>query len=158
MKTIILYDSVFGNTEKVALAMAEALAGQCVVKRINDATAADLQGIDLLVVGSPTRGFRPTEGVKMFLEGLAPGALAGKAAAAFDTRIPPETIESRFFRKIVVMGGYADSKISKLLKAKGARVLESAGFFVAASEGPMVEGEIERSLAWIKEIASLAQS
>ena len=156
MKTLIVYDSVFGNTEKVALAMAESLPDQVEVKRIGDASTADLQGIDLLVVGSPTRGFRPTEGVKLFLEGLAPGALTGKTAAAFDTRIPPETIESKFFRKMVVMGGYADKKINKLLKAKGAQVLESAGFFVAASEGPLIEGELEKAAVWFKGLTTSA--
>ena len=48
------------------------------------------------------------------------------------------------------MGGYADKKIGNLLKAKGARVLDSAGFFVVDSEGPMVDGEIERAQRWIK--------
>ena len=158
MKVIVLYDSVFGNTEKVAFSMAAALAEQAVIKRIGDATAGDLEGADLLVVGSPTRGFRPTEGVKLFLDSLKPGALTGISAAAFDTRIPPETIESKFFRKVVVMGGYADRKISKLLQAKGARLLESAGFYVAATEGPVVEGEIERAVRWIKAITATAKA
>lgn len=150
MKILIVYDSVFGNTEKVALAMAEAMTDQVAVKRVGESSAVDLQGIDLLVVGSPTRGFRPTEGVNLFLKSLPSAALTGKNAAAFDTRIPPESIESKFFRKLVVMGGYADKKIGNLLKAKGARVLDSAGFFVVDSEGPMVDGEIERAQRWIK--------
>ena len=77
MKILIVYDSVFGNTEKVALAMAEAMTDQVAVKRVGESSAVDLQGIDLLVVGSPTRGFRPTEGVNLFLKSLPSAALTG---------------------------------------------------------------------------------
>jgi flavodoxin len=64
MKALIVYDSVFGNTAKVAQAMAEALQTSAVpVSRV---TADMLRGVDLLIVGSPTRSFRPTPAISKF--------------------------------------------------------------------------------------------
>jgi flavodoxin len=65
MKAMVIYDSIFGNTEKVAEAIGKAIgseAEQNVVK-VSDDGAVRLQGVDVLIVGSPTRGFRPTEGI-----------------------------------------------------------------------------------------------
>jgi len=69
MKAIVIYDSVFGNAEKIAQAIAEALGAQEPVELLQ-ASQADSDGLaqtDLLVVGSPTRGFRPTEAVAALL-------------------------------------------------------------------------------------------
>jgi flavodoxin I len=150
MKSLIIYDSVFGNTEKVALAMGEALGESVQVVKVSDVTPAHLADIDLLVIGSPTRGFRPTEAITNLLKNLPDDRLNEIPAAAFDTRIPPESIESKVLRKVVTFGGYADKKINQLLKRKGAALLPSAGFFVTASEGPLADGEIQRAKDWIK--------
>ena len=89
MKVLVIYDSVFGNTEKVARAIAEGL-GEEGDRRDETPGRGDgdgMAGYDLLVVGSPTRGFRPTEGLVALLNQLPAGALKGRRAAAFDTRI-----------------------------------------------------------------------
>ena len=151
MTTIIVYDSVFGNTEQIAQTMGQILGEAAMVKKVNEVTLEDLKGVDLLVVGSPTRAFKPTEGIVSFLKNLPAGTLKGLAAAAFDTRIPPESISSKIMRNLVVMGGYADKTISKLLKSKGATVLPSEGFFVTSSEGPLVIGEVKRAADWIRQ-------
>lgn len=153
MKTLILYDSVFGNTQKVAEAMGAALGPSARVVKISNATSDLLTTADFIVVGSPTRGFKPTEAVVTFLKALPAGSLSGKTTAAFDTRIPPESIKSRFFRAIVVRGGYADRVLTDLLRKAGAAVLPSTGFFVDASEGPLSSGELERAATWIKGIS-----
>ncbi len=83
MRTVILYDSVFGNTEKLAVHIADTLGAA--LRRV-----ADLSGVidfDVLIVGSPTRAFRPTPAITAWLKKLPAGALAGVRAAAFDTRI-----------------------------------------------------------------------
>ena len=148
MKSLVVYDSVFGNTAKIAQAIGKAL-GEAEVKHVGEVDASQLDGLDLLVVGSPTRGFRPTEDITKFLKDLPDGALNGKNAAAFDTRLDPETIKAGFLRFIVKRGGYADKAIVKGLMNKGALVLDSsAGFFVKDSEGPLKEGELERAAEW----------
>jgi flavodoxin len=58
-KTLVVYDSTYGNTEKIAQAIGEAIGGQ--ILRVGEVNPADLKGFDLLIVGSPTRGGLPTE-------------------------------------------------------------------------------------------------
>lgn len=151
MKALVIYDSFFGNTEKIARAIGAALddAAEVPVLRVSAATAADLAGVEVLFVGSPTRGFKPTPAITDFLAALPAGALKGVKAAAFDTRIPLESIKNRVFRWIVKQGGYADKLITKALADKGATLaIPSGGFIVLESEGPLQEGELERAAAW----------
>lgn len=151
MKTLVIYDSVFGNTEKIAQAIGSAVGTKkdVLVKRVTEVSSEDLQGLDLLLVGSPTRGFRPTEAMSAFLKNLPATALLGVKAATFDTRIPIDTIKPAIFRSIVKKGGYAAPVIAKELKAKGADLIaEPEGFLVKGSEGPLVDGELERAVEW----------
>jgi flavodoxin len=120
MKTLVIYDSVFGNTEKIAQSIAAALGTQAIP--VSQADGGQLRGLDLLVVGSPTRGFRPTESISKMLNRLPKNHLAGVRVAAFDTRIVLETIDSKALRFIVDKGGYAASTIAKALEKKGGQL------------------------------------
>jgi flavodoxin I len=62
MKTMIIYDSAYGNTQKIALAIGSALGSpeDVVVQRVGDVQPGQLAGLQLLIVGSPTQRFRPT--------------------------------------------------------------------------------------------------
>ncbi len=147
MKTLVIYDSVFGNTEKIAQSIALALGTQAIL--VSQANAEQLHGLDLLVIGSPTRGFRPTENIAKLLNGLPRHHLAGTRVAAFDTRIVLETINSKALRFLVDKGGYAASSIAKTLEKKGGKLAASPeGFFVTGEQGPLLEGELERATAW----------
>ncbi len=155
MKIAIVYDSVFGNTGKVAEAMAEALrpGNEVMLLTVQDARSADLSATDLLIVGSPTRGFRPTPMISDYVEGLT--ARSGKAAAAFDTRIASETIHPAPLRWVVEAGGYAATRIAASLKEHGFTLSgESAGFVVTGTEGPLKEHELERAKTWALSLAA----
>lgn len=155
MKVLVIYDSVFGNTEQVARAIGAALStpDDVPVLQVASVSPAQLEGLDVLFVGSPTRGFKPTPAISAFLTALPANSLKGVKSAAFDTRIPLETIKNGFFRWIVKQGGYADKLIAKALAARGASLpIPSGGFIVLASEGPLQEGELERAAAWAKTI------
>jgi len=153
MKTLVIYDSVFGNTGKIAQAIAAALGTQAVP--VSQADAGQLRDIDLLVVGSPTRGFRPTEGISKLLNGLPKNHLAGVRVATFDTRIVLETIDSKALRFLVDKGGYAANTIAKTLEKKGGQLAASPeGFFVTGEQGPLKDGELERAADWAKLIHS----
>ena len=159
MKILLVYDSVFGNTEKVAHAIADGLRGKGLVELIrpDGASPERLAGVDLLVVGSPTRGFRPTEGLTALLKGLRPGALQGVRVAAFDTRILASDIKQAALRFMVNVGGYAAAKIAdRLSKAGAALVAPPEGFYVEDTEGPLKPGELERATAWGAKLASAA--
>ena len=118
MKVLIIYDSVFGNTEQIAQAMSHALGSQEEVGifRVGNVQPEQLVGLELLIVGSPTRGFRPTEAIKDFLKGISSNSLTGVKVAAFDTRLALSDIKSAILRMLVNIGGYAAKPIAGRLK------------------------------------------
>lgn len=153
MKALVVYDSQWGNTEQIARAIGEALGAEpdVLVLPVGQATPGrvTVAGLDLLVVGSPTQGFRPTKPVAGLLEGLQGDGLRGVKAAAFDTRLKADEVASRFTRFVVRKGGYAAPRIAEQLeKAGGTLVAPAEGFFVVDKEGPLREGELERAAAW----------
>jgi flavodoxin len=144
MKALIVYDSVYGNTEKIARAIAGALtpSGEVKVLRAGEVNPSELESVDLIVVGSPTQGGRPTLAIKEFLNQVPERAIKGVNVAAFDTR---------FSTKLVAIFGYAAGKIAGSLKTKGGTlVLPPEAFFVKGKEGPLKEGELERAAGWAK--------
>jgi flavodoxin I len=160
MRSLIIYDSYFGNTEKLAQAVGKALGSEETVNvvRFSEVTLDQLEGIDLLVLASPTRGFRPSEGTTKFLNSLSADALNGIKAAAFDTRIDTETIKNKAFRFIVKKGGYAGPSMAKQMEKKGAQIIQPlGGFFVDDSEGPVSAGEMERAVEWAAQIKAAAE-
>ncbi len=154
MKALVVYDSFFGNTEKVAQAVGAALGAESGVVKVGDTKAEQLTGLDLLVVGSPTRAFRPSEATKAFIRNLPAGALNGVKVAAFDTRISAEDTKSGFLRIMISIFGYAAKPIADQLKAKGGSLVQPPeGFYVKDTEGPLKDGELDRAAAWGKKIS-----
>lgn len=154
MKGLIVYDSVFGNTEKIAQAIGAALATQGSVETlpVGQVMAEKIHELDLFIIGSPTRGFRPTEAVTKFLNSLPRNHLNGVRVAAFDTRMALDKIESSALRFIVDKGGYAASTIANALKKKGGKLLAvPEGFLVSGEEGPLQDGELERAANWARQ-------
>jgi flavodoxin I len=154
MKTLILFDSYFGNTEQIAHAVAKAFDPETTTtKRIVETTSGDLFGVTLLIIGSPTRGFRPTEGGTAFFKNNLPTNMSGIKVAVFDTRIALETIKSKALRFMVNTGGYAASTMAKQLTKKRATLMAPPeGFLVTGEQGPLKEGEIERATEWGKQL------
>lgn len=149
MKTLIVYDSVFGNTRNLAEAMGEALGAR--VLNVSECKPADLTGVALLIAGSPTRAFRPTKPMNAFLSKLPAGSLAGVNAAAFDTRADLDEVKSRFLEFMVRLFGYAAPQMERKLRGKGATIVTTqGGFLVHGTEGPMKPGEAERAVAWAR--------
>jgi flavodoxin len=148
MKAVIIYDSVFGNTEKIAQAMAKAL-GTLDVFKVDAARAEQLRGADLVLVGSPTRGFRATPALNTFLKALPAGSLKGARVAAFDTRLSLKDVNNAILTLMTRVFGWAAPAIAKTLAAKGGTPVGTAeGFYVKASEGPLKDGEEARAAAW----------
>lgn len=158
MKAMVIYGSVYGNTEKVAQAIGQALgsAGDVETVAADSVKPEQLSGLGLLVVGSPTQRFRPIAPVSNLLKSIPSGALRGVKVATFDTRLTQSQIESvgilAFFVRIF---GYAAKPIADRLQKKGGQLaVPPEGFYVADSEGPLVEGELERAAEWASKIAA----
>jgi flavodoxin I len=144
MKALIVYDSVYGNTEKIARAIAEAITPSNEVKVVQagEANPLELASIDLLIVGSPTHGGRPTPAVQDFLNKIPKLSLQGINVATFDTRSQA---------KLAKVFGNAAGRIARNLKGKGGTLIASPeGFLVTGTKGPLKEGELERAAGWAK--------
>jgi len=144
MKALIVYDSVYGNTEKIAKAIGGAINGGARLLRASEVDHSELESINLLIVGSPTQGGRPTPAIQDFFQRVSESAIKGINVAAFDTRMST---------RWVGIFGYAAGKIAGNLKGKGGSlVVPPEGFFVKGSKGPLKEGELERAASWAKSL------
>lgn len=164
MKSLVVYESLWGNTEQVANAVAAGLGDATTVDvldvvDVGSAPAVPAGDVDLLVVGGPTHAFtmsRPdtrSEAVTRGASNTSPGpgirewiaALPthgdgdGGLVATFDTRVD----------KVRRLPGSAARKAGKLLRRLGyAQALDPESFYVADVDGPLLDGELERARTW----------
>lgn len=143
MNALVVYDSQFGNTEKVALAIADALRafGQARAVHADPAHPVELNGLDLLVVGGPTQNMGATSGIRSIIEKLSPAQLRAVSVACFDTR----------YRQSQLFTGSAAAAMVKILQKRGVTpVAPAESFFVSRKAGPLVDGELDRAAAWAR--------
>jgi flavodoxin I len=148
MKALVVYDSVYGNTEKIAQAIGKTLNSELDVEvvRANNVKADQLKNLKLLIVGSPTHGGRFTEAIQDFLKDISELSIKDINVAAFDTRI-----SSRF--RIERIFGYAAKRIADVLNTQGGILIsQPEGFIVKGKKGPLKDGELERAETWAKNI------
>jgi hypothetical protein len=164
MRALVIFESAFGNTQRVAQAIADGLSAHMLVDITEVGVAPDDLGhqLDLLVVGGPTQGFsmsRPgtrESAAKQASRGRVSGTglrewlARGQgvnpcAAAAFDTR----------FKKPRWLTGSAARAAEKRLREIGYRIAAPAeSFFVAGTTGPLVDGELDRARRWGNRLGS----
>ncbi len=161
MRSLVVYESWFGNTRRVAEKIAAALAPEGEVELVSaDKSAPPLDEVDLLVVGGPThvhglsgqrsrdaaveQGGEPGAGIRDWIDRL-PSSTGGPRAAAFDTRV----------NKPVFLVGSAARGISRRLRHHGYElVTEPQSFFVEGTPGPLEDGELERAWDWGRTLAN----
>lgn len=158
MKALIIYDSVYGNTEQIAKAIGAGLTGDVKVVRVGEANPSTLVGCDLLILGSPVHGGRPTPALDEFVKSLAANSLQGVNGAAFDTRF--DAVEQGVgLRVLMSVIRYAAERLAKDLKKKGGTlVAKPEGFIVEDKEGPLKQGELERATKWAQQLLTASQS
>lgn len=163
MHALVVYESMFGNTQSVAEAVAEGLGESVEVVEVGSSPVIGPY-LDLLVVGGPTHAFGLTRettrasakqqapnnqvvsegnGVREWLDTLRE-PIRPTAAAAFDTRVAP-----------VRVPGSAAKGIAKRLRHRGFDVVaDPRTFWVTGTPGPLMEGELDRARAWGRELAT----
>jgi flavodoxin len=154
MRALVIYDSQFGNTALIGDAIGRSLGGETTVRDAAHARHEALHDFDLVVVGSPTQGGRPTPAVQSFLHDILPGGLRGVSVAAFDTRFA-EREHGTGVRILMHFIGFAAPRIASGLRLKsGELIAEPEGFIVLEKEGPLADGELERAAAWAHALAA----
>jgi len=167
VRSVVVCESWFGNTKRLAEAVAEELArhGDAWLVSVDDEMPT-LEGVDLVVVGAPTHihgmssamsrrsaleqakidASDPGRGVKGWLKAL-PEVEHGRAAT-FDTRA----------HKPAALVGSAAKGIAKRLRRNGFElVAPPESFFIIDVDGPLEEGEHERAADWARRLAEAVE-
>lgn len=140
MAKYVVYDSIFGNTEKVATEIAEKLGATLL--NVNNFTTKKFATGDLIVIGSPTHAGRPTDEIQKFL---------GKIDNPHDLKIT--AFDTRSSVKWAKIFGFASERIVRHFEKNGAEIIsEPQGFCVSGKEGPLLDPEIGRAGKWAIEI------
>lgn len=139
MKSLIIFDSNFGNAKIIAETVAKELDGAQIIS-VSEFNPNLLEGINLLIVGGPINWWRPSKGMRNFLSQLRKNQLNGIKAASFDTRMGSW-----------MPGNDAMKKISRKLKRSGAEIIVPPQFFeVTNKRGPLKDGEIKKAITWVR--------
>ncbi len=165
MQALVVYESMFGNTEQIARAVGAGLATKLgtEVHEVGVAPRVLGESTELLIVGGPTHAFGMSrEGTRETAARQAGDRLVSQgvgvrewldafqfprwcvAGAAFDTRIDRPRIPGAAARVIA----------RRLRRAGVSPVLSTESFYVSATDGPLLDGELERARHWGEAIAS----
>jgi flavodoxin len=159
MLTVVIYDSSFGNTARIAQAIGHGAAtlGEVRVLAAGEA-AGQAEHADLLVVGGPTQRRQMSPGLGAFLEALPRRSLRRVPAASFDTR----------YRMTAFLTGSAARNAAGRLRRAGCQLIAPPeSFFMKKDVPPKGErrrhaledletGELERAEEWGRSVASVA--
>jgi len=153
MKVVIIYDSLFGNTKKIAESIKSGFGDEFDTKIIHakEAKSTDVENIDLLIIGSPTHAGSFTKAIKKFISSLSNSALENIKVCTFDTSIPSEG-QGAFGKFIIKVFKNASPRLMKALVNKGGQEVSKEIFWVLDSEGPLMDGESVRAEKWTEEI------
>jgi Flavodoxin domain len=159
MKALVVYESLFGNTEQVARAISAGLSehGDVEMVEVTKAPTEITEPVDLIVIGGPTHAFSMTRestredafkqgasqgstsiGVREWLEHLHRGRHS-ELVATFDTKV----------EKVRHLPGSAAKGAANAVHKLGYKtVVKPMSFFVQGVSGPLLEGELDRAHAW----------
>ena len=149
MKGIVVYDTSYGNTKKIAETIAETLKESGIevdlfdVKNLRKLSAKEYS---FLVLGSPTRFGTMSFAIRGFLGKVKSEEWVNKPFAAFDTE-NPENMERKEYSA-------AEKIATKLIDKKMNQLLPVLKALVSGQKGPLKEGEIERTKEYAREIAN----
>jgi len=166
-KALIVVESMFGNTMRVAEAVAEGLSGHLEpeVVLVSDASESRTD-LHLVVVGGPTHAFGMTRqqtradavkqgappggtggGIREWIAGL-PHGRGEVAVATFDTKIA----------KARRIPGSAAHGAARALRRRGYRLVSGGeSFYVGDVKGPLLDGELDRARRWGAQLGRIVE-
>lgn len=164
MYALVVFESMFGNTEQVASAVADGLRVTFDVDVVNVDEAPRLVpgDVNLLVVGGPTHAFGLSrQRTRDDAKSRSAADLVTKSANLRDwLRGSPRVCDRRAAAFATRSGrpswapGSAARGIAKLLRRRGYRLIaRPENFYVEDTLGPLAEGEADRARRWGADVA-----
>jgi len=153
MKGIVIYDTSYGNTKKIAETIVETLkesgieADLFYVKDVKKLSAKDY---NFLVLGSPTKFGTMSLAIRFFLGKVKSEEWMNKPFATFDTENPENIERARIEKK---EWSAAEKIAEKLREKKMKQLLPVLKALVFGQKGPLKEGEIIRAKDYAKKLA-----
>ena len=170
MKAVVVYESMYGNTHRVADAIGRGLAGSCevVVVPVAEAAPALVTDADLLVVGGPTHAHgmsRPSTrkaAVEQAKDPIDPAA-SGAGVREWLATVPPFSATSAAFDTRAGMApalltGRASKGLAKQLHQHGFGQVAEPESFLVDKENHLEPGEEERAEEWGARLAAAVTS
>ena len=167
MKSLVVYESWFGNTRQVAEEIALALSEEGDTELVTvDVPVPSLHHVDLIVLGAPTHvhglsGRRSREAAR---DQRGEGGEVGIGARDWIERLPlcggpPVAVFDTRAHKPEVLVGSAAHGMAKRLRKRGYHLaVDPESFFVRGTPGQLEEGELERAAEWGKALVSEVMS
>jgi hypothetical protein len=161
MTALVVYESMWGNTARIAQAIARGMGGANVAE-VSNASLADVRGLHLLVVGGPTHAFSMTRATTR-QDAHRQGAPRGDeergirellAELPADLDVPVATFDTRMAKVRRLPGSAGKAAEKELRSHHRARVVGRESFYVEDSAGPLLPGEVERAEAWGAHLAA----
>ncbi|MBE2999652.1 flavodoxin family protein [Nocardiopsis sp. HNM0947] len=162
MDVLIVVETAFGNTRAVAQHAAEALTGAGPGVRVEVVTAADAparlpENTGLLLVGGPTHDFTMSKpGTRSQATDKGATEVGAEGIREWIARVEPRTglrtvtFDTAFEQKL---SGSAAKAAAKALRKRGFdRAERGPSFHVGGREGPLREGEEERTAQWAAQL------
>jgi flavodoxin len=138
MQIFVTYQSLTGNTKKVAEAIFEAIGHQKEMQELSQVTT--LEGYDLVFVGFPIMGFGPSKEVTSFLANQA----AGKDVALFITHASPEDSEPLKDWLQTCKDSAANTNLKGMFHCQGEMSEQIADFMAKSGDAKLVEWAKDR--------------
>ncbi len=154
MKTLVLFRSYYGTTKQVAEIMARQIQDLGHESTVQDLRQKlpDLKGLDLILIGAPTRMARVTHRALGVLKKLRKKGY-GESVAVFDTYGPMPTNPEKLEESKKWMFPGAAGIMEKKARDLGLNVyVKALRCEVQAMKGPLKEHEAEKAAAFAKEL------
>ena len=154
-KAIIVYESKYGNTRRVAEQIAEGMrqvrGTEVTLAEVRQADLKSLANFDAILIGSPNHMGNATHGILSFINKLGKLKLEEKLIAFFDT------YRGVYDRAKAPQFQVALKKMEKRLSEKASvmkLVTPGLSIMVQGKEGPITEGELPRASEFGANIAA----
>ena len=154
MKGIVIYDTSYGNTKKIAETITDTLKESGIeadIFHVKDVKKLSANDYSFLVLGSPTKFGTMSFAVKFFLGKVKSDEWTNRPFAAFDTENPENVEKARAENK---EWSAAEKIANKLKEKKMNQTLPVLKALVLGQKGPLVEGEVERTQGYARELAA----
>lgn len=150
MKALVVYESTWGQSEQVARAVAKGLGTGARAVEVGQAVAADVDDLHLLVVGGSPHAFSTDRSTSSDVRGI-PEWLAELPE---DLVVPAATFEMRVSPAWDTAQPAGRAASHELMRHHHSLVVRSSVFYLRDVRGPIVDGELERALAWGQHLAA----